>query len=155
MRGRPLRVRLDLPDLGKALAVSARCDEPVVSRFSLGDVGLAPLRRTFPVPYLPGHVALPAGAERVRRAATSIGPRRTPRTARRAWPTYEPKTDGTRNPLVETGYIAVSPDLGEVLPNIPHPPSPYLALLGPRIMLDIWGHHQGTYQRRRARTCWR
>jgi hypothetical protein len=60
--------------------------------------------------------------------------------------TYDPKTDGTRNPLVETGYVAVSPHLGEVLPNLPSPPSPYLSLLGPRIMLDIWRHHLGTYQ---------
>ena len=60
--------------------------------------------------------------------------------------TYEPKTDGRRNALVESGYVAVSPHVGEVLPNIPHPPSPYRALLGPKIMLDIWAHHQGTYQ---------
>ena len=45
-----------------------------------------------------------------------------------------------------SGYLAVSPDIGEVLPNIPHPPSPYRGLLGPRIMLDVWNHHNGTYQ---------
>ena len=64
--------------------------------------------------------------------------------------TYEPKTDGTRNPLFETGYVAVSPEMGEVLPNIPHPPSPYRDLLGPRIMLDIWGHHRGHLRGRRG-----
>ena len=56
LRGRAVRVAWTYGILGKALTVSARCDEPLVSRFSLGDVGLVPLRRTFPVPYLPGHI---------------------------------------------------------------------------------------------------
>ncbi len=143
--GQAVRVAWTYGILGKALVVSARCDEPVVSRFSLGDVGLAPLRRTFPVPYLPGHVAyLPAQNVFVGRYLdwTASHASRCPQGVA----DYDPKTDGTRNSLVETGYVAVSPDLGEVLPNIPHPPSPYLALLGPRIMLDVWGHHRGTYQ---------
>jgi len=143
--GQALRLAWDYRIVGKALAVSVRCDEPLVSRFSLGDVGLAPLRRTFPVPYLPGHVVyLPAQNVFVGRYLdwTASHSSRCPQGVA----DYDLKTDGTRNPLVEIGYVAVSPDLGEVLPNIPHPPSRHMALLGPRIMLDIWGHHQGTYQ---------
>ncbi len=61
LRGQAVRVAWTYRILGKALAVSVRCDELLVSRFSLGDVGLAPLRRTFSVPYLAGHVVyLPA-----------------------------------------------------------------------------------------------
>ena len=145
VRGRPVRVAWTYRIQGKALAVSVRCEEPLLSRFSMGDVGLAPLRRTFPVPYLPGHVVyLPAQNVFVGHCLdwTASHASRCPEGVA----DYEPKTDGTRNSLVETGYVAVSPDLGEVLPNIPHPPSRYSALLGPRIMLDVWGHHRGTYQ---------
>ncbi len=145
VRGQAVRVAWTYRILGKALEVSVRCDDPLVSRFSLGDVGLAPLRRTFPVPYLAGDVAyLPAQNVFVCRYLdwTVSHASRCPQGVA----DYDLKTDGTRQPLAETGYIAVSPDLNEVLPNIPHPPSPYLALLGPRIMLDVWGHHRGTYQ---------
>ena len=131
--------------MGKALVVSASCSRPVASSFSLGEIGLAPLRKTFAVPYLAGQVQyLPMQNVFVCRyldwtqSHASHCPQGTA--------TYEPKTDGTRNPLVEAGYIAVSPNVGEVLPNFPSQPSPYLASLGPRIMLDVWGHHKGTYQ---------
>ncbi len=131
--------------MGKALTVEARCDDPVVTEFSLGSLGRTPLRRIVPVPYLHGHVQyLPDQQLFVMRyldwtrSHASMCPQ--------GLATYETKTDGTRNPLCETGYVAVSPDIGEVLPNIPHPPSPYRETLGTRIMLDIWSHHQGTYQ---------
>ena len=145
VRGQAVRVAWTYRILGKALAVSVRCDEPLLNRFSLGDVGLAPLRRTFPVPYLPGHVVyLPAQNVFVGRCLdwTASHASRCPA----GMADYDPKTDGTRNPLIETGYVAVSPDVGEVLPNIPHPPSPPSGALGPRVMLDVWSHHRGTYQ---------
>ncbi len=130
---------------GKSLEITARCETPLVSRLSLGSAGLAPLHRIIPIPYLAGDVAyLPLQNVFVGRYLdwAVSGASRCPQGVAE----YDPKTDGTRNPLIETGYVAVSPDLGEVLPNIPHPRSPYLASLAPRIMLDIWGHHQGTYQ---------
>lgn len=143
--GMPLEIVWTFKIIGKALVVSASCEQPVVSQFSLGEVGLAPLRKTFAVPYLAGQVHyLPLQNVFVcryldwTRSHASYCPQGTA--------TYEPKTDGTRNPMVEYGYIAVSPNVDEVLPNIPHPPSPYLDLLGPKIMLDIWSHHRGTYQ---------
>ena len=144
LNGRPARLAWVFSIVGKALVVSARCDDPVVSQFSLGDVGLVPLRKTLKVPYLAGNLHyLPVQNVFVCRyldwtiSHSSQCPQGTA--------TYSAKTDGALNPLVETGYIAVSPDAGEVLPNIPHPPSPFLATLGPRVMLDIWGHHKGTY----------
>ena len=144
LRGRPLCITWTFSIRGKALGVSARCDDPVVSAFSLGTIGLAPLRKTIPIPYLAGDVHyLPVQQVFVTRYLdwTKSHGSRCPQGEA----VYEPTTAGQRNALFETGYIAVSPDIGEVLPNIPHPPSPHLAALGPRIMLDIWGHHQGTY----------
>lgn len=38
---------------------------------------------------------------------------------------YLPKTNGERNTLCERLFISVSPDVTEVLPNIPNPPSQY------------------------------
>ena len=143
-KGRPIRLAWTFQMVGKALVVSARCDEPVVTRFSLGAVGQAPLRQTVRVPYLPGQVHyLPVQNVFICRYLdwTVSHSSQCPQGVA----TYSVKTDGTRNPLVETGYLAVSPEVDEVLPNIPHPPSPFVATLGPRVMLDIWGHHQGRY----------
>ncbi len=145
VEGHPLQLAWDFRLVGKALVVSARCEEPLVIRFSLGDVGLAPLRRSIPVPYLIGRaVYLPIQNVFVCRYLDWTKSHAS--TCPQGVATYDAKTDGTRNPLVETGYVGVSPRLGEVLPNLPSPPSPYRGLLGPRIMLDIWDHHQGTYQ---------
>lgn len=145
LQGTPVRIHWTYRILGKALAVSARCDEPVVSQFSLGDLGAVPLRKTFNVPYLAGRLNY-LSAQRVFVCRYLDWTISHASQCPQGVASYEPKTDGTYNPLVENGYVAVSPDVGEVLPNIPHPASPYLALLGPRIMLDVWGHHKGTYQ---------
>lgn len=140
-----VRVTWHFGIVGKALTVQAECDEPVLSGLSLGHEGNVAFRKPFLVPYLAGTINyLP-----VQRAFTcryldwtvSHGS-----SCPQGEALYLPKTDGTRNRLRESGYIAVSPRVAEVLPNLPHPPSPYLDLLGPRIMLDIWGHHNGTYQ---------
>ncbi|MGQ9731238.1 MAG: DUF5696 domain-containing protein [Candidatus Zipacnadales bacterium] len=130
---------------GKALTIEASCKQPVLAAFSLGNVGLVPLRRTYAVPYLPGTVLyLPSENLFVNRYLDWTQSHASACPQGEA--TYDTKTDGTRNPLHESGYVAVSPNVYEVLPNIPNPPSPYLELLGPRIMLDIWGHHEGTYR---------
>ncbi len=140
---RSLRVDWTFGVAGKALLVSARCDDLRITRFSLGEA-VAPLRRSLRVPYLAGNLHyLPAQRVYVcryldwTRSQSSQCPQGTA--------VYEPKTDGARNPLFETGYVSVSPEVGEVLPNIPHPPSPHLATLAPRIMLDVWGHHRGGF----------
>jgi hypothetical protein len=147
--GQPCSVTWTFGIVGKALTISAQCDEPVISSFSLGGVGGAALRRTIPIPYLP--------ADWSRGSVTYLSAQNAFVCRYLDWTVshssrcpqgeavYEPRTDGTRNPLVESGYVAVSPNVDEVLPNIPHPPPPYLGLLGPRIMLDVWGHHKGTY----------
>ena len=143
VESKPLRVEWAYQISGKALRVSARCDAPVLDSFTLGQAA-APLRKQLDVPYLAGR------AEFLRTQGvfvcryldwTKSNSSRCPQ----AGASYEPKTDGTRNALFESGYIAVSPELAETLPNIPHPPSPFIKQLGPRIMLDVWGHHRGKY----------
>jgi len=143
LAGAPLRVVWTFGIEGKALTVAAECAAPRLIGFSLGEAA-APLRRTFDVPYLAGAVAYlsvqNAFACRYLDWTFSNASQCPQGTA-----AYDRMTDGARNPLRERGYIAVSPDVGEVLPNIPHAPSPYLAALGPRIMLDIWSHHQHSF----------
>lgn len=50
---------------------------------------------------------------------------------------YNPKTNGTRNPVRERLYINVSPDVQEVLPTIPNPKSPMPSLMGTKAWLTI------------------
>ena len=128
--------------VGKALAIEAVSEGRDIGRLSLGQPWTKSLRRRIRLPYLgtgqayflrPQHVYVMSYLDWSRSMAT-----RTPATE--AY--YVPRLDGKRNPLRETGYVAVSPELGEVLPNIPWPASPYLVGLAPRTMLDIWG---GTY----------
>jgi len=139
----PLTWRFGL--LGKALRVQVNCEAPVVGHFSLGQVFGVDVRKRLLVPYLPfGNVDL-LSFEKVYCCRyldwTVSNSSRCPQGEA----TYLPTTKGERNPLFESGYVAVSPDIGEVLPNLPNPPSPYLKLLGDRIMLDIWGHHDNSY----------
>jgi hypothetical protein len=54
---------------------------------------------------------------------------------------YERKTDGSRNPVHELCLFTVSPELAEVLPNIPWDPSPYIGEIADRAVFDIWGGH--------------
>ena len=145
VEGQAVQVDWSFGITGKALTVAASSEQPAAGSFSLGHVGFAPLRKTFAVPYLLGSLGyLPVQNVYVCRYLdwTQSHASRCPQGEA----SYAAKTDGTRNALREVGYVAVSPNVGEVLPNLPNAPSPYLDLLGPRIMLDVWGHHQGTYQ---------
>jgi len=131
----------------KALVVEAQADGPGASGLSLGGLAGAPLRRTIAVPYLPSDWSpgtllwIPSEPLYVNRYLdwTRSHGSRCPQTAS----SYDTTTAGHLNPLYDTGYVCVSPSLPEVLPNIPWPASKYLDLLGPRIMLDIWGHQPG------------
>lgn len=131
---------------GKALALQVTCNEPVVSDLSLGNVSGAQMRRALNVPYLPGGPLSYLPADNLFVARYLDWTRSNSSRCPQGRATYDAKTDGTRNRLSERGYIAVSPNINEVLPNSPWTASSYLDLLGPRIMLDIWGHNKGTYQ---------
>lgn len=65
--------------------------------------------------------------------ATSVSGAGAARTA------YLPLTDGRRRPLRDRFWLTVSRDYFETLPNLPHAPSPFLADLAHRAVLDGWG----------------
>lgn len=129
---------------GKAMVVSVAADGGASGGFSLGRVGEVPLRRNLAIPYFEGDLCyLPESLGFVSRMIDWTVSNASQSANGHA--VYEPMTGGKRQPLLETGFIAVSPDLGEVLPNIPLAPSPFLAALAPRVMLDVWGHHGGGF----------
>ena len=86
-------------------------------------MGRAPLRKTFGVPYLAGYVAyLPAQNLFVCRYLdwTVSHASRCPQ----GLAVYEAKTDGSRNSLLESGYIAVSPHVARFNQTYRNPRSP-------------------------------
>jgi len=137
----PPRVRLTtrLRIEGKSLGIVTESDKGEVGRYMLGSVGPVAFRRAVAVPYLPNVdvQCLPDQGVFVSSYLDWMWTRATYHDGTAAY--YQPLTDGSRNYLGQVGYITVSPDLREVLPNNPFPPSPYLKLLAPRIVLDIWG----------------
>jgi hypothetical protein len=52
---------------------------------------------------------------------------------------YTPLTVGTRNAMHDTFFLTVTSRYEESLPNIAHKPSPFLAELSHRVVLDGWG----------------
>lgn len=52
---------------------------------------------------------------------------------------YLPRTDGRRNPLRERLWAGYVPLVEMALQNIPNPPSPFLAEMASRPVIDIWG----------------
>jgi hypothetical protein len=150
VQGTACRARWGFGIVGKALTVAVSSEAAVVDHFSLGSMGPVALRRVFPVPYMPADWSpgtvqyLPTEHLFVCRYLdwTQSNASRCPQGDA----FYEPRTDGVRSPLRESGYIAVSPQVCEVLPAIPFPASPFKELLGPRLMLDVWDQHDGTFQ---------
>jgi hypothetical protein len=51
---------------------------------------------------------------------------------------YVPNSAGRRRPVNETVYCTVSPDLNDVLPQVPNPVSPYKAVSAGRLFVDLW-----------------
>ncbi|MBI5833687.1 MAG: hypothetical protein HZB16_15410 [Armatimonadetes bacterium] len=130
--------------VGRALTVRAECAQPKVAGLSLGQVTGAALRRRLAVPYLLGNLDyLPADALYSGRYLDWTVSHAS--TCPQGEASYHALTDGTRNTLLESGYVTLTPHVAEALPNLPHPVSPYVALLGPKVMLDIWGHRDNTY----------
>ena len=129
---------------GKALTVEVTANEPDVKSLLLGQA-VAGLRENYrmsylqaPVTYLPQQKAFAYRMLNWKETGASV--------CRNSRSLYHETTAGDRHPLSDRGYIAVSPSLREVLPNIPQEPSRYLDKLAPKIVLDVWAHHAGTYE---------
>lgn len=120
------------------VGVTVTCDDPAIAEVRFGNIA-APLRRVIQVPYLGlGPVwYLPDTqlfSSIVLDWTDSKASRHDQTTAH-----YAAKTDGTRNPVRSSCVYTVAPRLGEVLCNIPNPPSPFMDDLAGRIMFDVWG----------------
>ena len=63
---------------------------------------------------------------------------------------YQPRSDGTYNPVSERLFITLSPDFAGVLPNIPNPKSPWKHVTGRK----VW-RSQASYDRALDRKFWR
>jgi hypothetical protein len=59
---------------------------------------------------------------------------------------YSPNTSGVRKPLNETVYLTVSPNIDEVLPNIPNPVSIYKDSSASKIVMDWWSSYFYLYK---------
>ena len=59
---------------------------------------------------------------------------------------YLPLTNGRRNDLRERVLVTVSPEFADVLPSIPHPPSPHMARLSRYVFIMV-GHIRPTFLR--------
>jgi hypothetical protein len=118
--------------------------------FRIGASEATPAGRVLLLPYLPAPIGA-YGAEYFFSATLDPGKSNSYRFTRvidepgdnriSAYTLGIPEMDsaGQIEPLNETGYLAVSPDIADVLPAPHHPPSPYRADLNHRITLDLWG----------------
>lgn len=131
-----VRVRGQL--LGKTLALTVNCDQPVVTAFDAGTWGPVVRRRQVAVPYYSGAVQyLPQENLFADALLDWTASAATFHNGTKA--TYNRLTDGTRGLLNERVLFTAAWHLAEVLPNPPNPPSPWRDFLADKIVLDIWG----------------
>lgn len=122
----------------KSLVLGVSCDRPLIRELYAGSWGPVLRRRPVAVPYYSGQVHfLPAQNLFVNAFLDWTASSASSHNGTRA--TYGALTDGSRVPLKESVVYAAAWHLAEVLPNIPNPPSPYIAAVGGRIVLDNWG----------------
>jgi beta-glucosidase/6-phospho-beta-glucosidase/beta-galactosidase len=136
--------------------------------FRIGPSAATPAARALTLPYLPDPVAAygpgtffstsldrsKSNSYRFERVLDEPGGQQV-----RAYNLGIPAADsaGQIEPLDETGYLAVSPDIADVLPAPQHPPTPFRDDLNHRLTLDLWGvadswHHPWPFDAVRAWT---
>jgi hypothetical protein len=134
---------------GKTLRLEVESPSTLLSAFTLDRSEETPDGRILVIPYLPlfnlllyrqhflsayfdweftGASRLEPMNEAVSRKSLAFG-----QTAH-----YLPNTEGERHPLHEVIYVTISDTLEEVLPRLPASPSPYLASLAGKTLLDLW-----------------
>jgi len=135
---------------GKTLIVEADSDRPVVKAFAAGFIKNVRSPKLFGLTHLnyrwdyPRLLATPdflvsVFADHYRSHASRLASSSAESGLSQAGPVgadgarifsgviYEPKTDGSRNTLHERLFFTVAPELDDIMPNIPNPPSPYRA----------------------------
>ncbi len=121
---------------GRTLVADVRSPRAIFSEFRGPLYGMS--GELVPIPYLEprlrpltvGDCFVSSYPDWTRTGASSL--RRFGSTA------YGELTDGSRNPLRERVYLTVSPDLLEVLPNLPNPKSSLHDLLSTKVVFDWW-----------------
>ncbi len=61
---------------------------------------------------------------------------------------YQPRSDHQRNALRERAWVGYVPVAEMAIQNIPNPPSPYLADMSARPVMDVWGGKFGDISKR-------
>lgn len=131
-------VRVTGQMMGKTLALSVTCDQPLVSALDMGVWGPVVRRRQVVTPFYTGAIYyLPQENLFVNGLLDWTASGATSHNGTKA--SYAALTDGTRTPLRERALFTAAWHLAEVLPNPPNPPSPWREFLANKIVLDIWG----------------
>ncbi len=118
---------------GKSLAVAAKAIEGEFGGFAWRLQGTRPV----PTPFAPAAIGRVVRGESYASVMTDWTVT-SATVAEGSGTIYTPLTDGRRNRLSDTFYLTVSRHYPEVLPNIPNAPSPFLAELSRRVLLDMW-----------------
>ncbi len=135
-----LRITARMRD--KQMTFRIQCDQPWLRRISFGMPGPVMYRRHVTVPYLSVPILylrdqslfISAYLDWTKSRCSWIDPES-------ATAVYQPLTDGSLRAADETICFAPSIHLAETLPGIPNPPSPHIADVGDRMVLDVWGGH--------------
>ena len=166
-------VRWTFRTWGNSLVIDLQAESGTVLKASPGDVGGVAVAQAFTVPYLANGPDTAKGRDPLRSPVTVFGGGTKPlfRLSNVDWYRsnastlggdkassgrsrqtvgYLAKTDGTRVPLVERFFIAVSDEFADVLPSVPNPKSPFMKETGSR----LWRSH-GSSDRARDAAFWR
>ncbi len=135
--GRAVDLHFTLAGMGQGLVETLHSDQPYIAELSISGINEAAFRRQIAIPYLGSVTYLPASGLYADTILDWTKSRATSFDGTNAM--YGALTDGARNPLSETAYLAASSDIDAVLPNPPNPPSPYRHLIADKVILDVWG----------------
>ena len=134
----------------KALTLDVKCDVPAITKLNMGSWGPVLRRRKIAVPYFDRPVEFLQSenlfVSRWLDWTTSSASSQDASSA-----TYDALTDGSRRAVSERLVYAVAWNFDEVLPNLPNTPSPELATVGKRVIVDSWGGGYAEVQKNLAR----
>jgi hypothetical protein len=132
-----MHLRVQLVTNGADLEATLDADQPVVTSVDFGPWSSALQAQPIPVPYYSGKAWYLPGLAAFSNAWWDWHTTRATRLNGTA-AQYLSRTDSTLSPLHERLSVVVSPDVDAVLPSPGNPPSPYIAELSGRMVLDIW-----------------
>lgn len=132
-----VHVTISLMAKPDALEATVDADQPLITSVDIGPWDAALEAQSISVPYYSGRVwRLPKMGAYVnawwdwhRTHATQLDGTQA---------RYLARTDTTLGPLHERLLLVLSPDIDAALPGPANPPSPYMAQLSGRMVLDIW-----------------